>query len=295
MPMTSPKDDFLTSYDDIRRQLKAGVGANDPTVTKEDIFWAVIEGVAAVGDGALGTGDVVSGAAAGVTGGGVKLIYDTIQGKKFEPAATPNPWFVWNGHDDNPTAYTKKYLKNRMLKNLGGGAIGVAGAGVSFVSVVDVGAIAMHGNAVGSTGAHLVKFQAIAKSYKETRTISNWLGTIIKMKSMKLGIRGAGLAGACIPVPAVGAVTGVLAAAAKIGAKLTMTKLCLATSADLHWRAYQELALTRSFGGTGPALRIVNELFMRRGATRVFGQYDVNQLIREPNGWLAIQDKLMLI
>ena len=115
------------------------------------------------------------------------------------------------------------------------------------------------------------------------------------MKMMKAGIRGAGLVGASIPVPAIGAVTGVLAAAGKIGAKLTMTKVCLATSADLHWRAYQELALSRSFGGNGPALRIVRELFYRRGATRIFGQYNVEQLIREPNGWLAINDKLMLI
>lgn len=294
--MPSAQDDFNASYAAIRSQLKGGVGASSGgSVSKEDVFWAVIEGVAAVLDGALGTSGAMSGAGAGASGGGLKLIYDCIQGRGFEPAATPNPWFVWNGHDDNPTSYTRQYLKNRMKKGLAGSAIAVAGAGVSFVSVVDVGAIAQHGNAVGSTAAHIYKFHVIAKSYKETRTISNWLHTILVMKSLKAGIRGAGLAGACIPVPAVGAVTGVLAAAAKIGAKLTMTKVCLATAADLHWRAYQELVLTRSFGGTGPALRIMHELFQRRGATRIFGQYDVHKIIREPNGWMAVQDKLMLI
>lgn len=292
------KKDFEAAYNEIRNKLKAGVGANDSTFTKEDIFWAAIEGVAAVLDGIFNTNGALSGPAAGITGGGVKLVYDAIQGRKFEPAATPNPWFVWNGHDDNPTKYTRKYLKNRLYKNLGGSAISIASAGVSFVSVVDVGGIAMHSNALGSTGIHLLKFKSIAGSYKQTQTISNWLSTIMKMKTIKLGIRTAGLVGSCVPVPVVGAVTGVLGAAAKLGAQITMTKLCLATSADLHWRAFQELALVSSkrfSGGTGPALRIVHELFYRRGVTRIFGQYDVEKLIREPNGWLAIQDKLMLI
>lgn len=74
-----------------------------------------------------------------------------------------------------------------------------------------------------------------------------------------------------------------------------MTRLVLATSADLHWRGFQELALSRTFGGEGPAMRILKELFIRRGATRVFGQYDVEKIIREPNGWMAVKDKLLLM
>ena len=37
------------------------------------------------------------------------------------------------------------------------------------------------------------------------------------------------------------------------------------------------------------------EIFARRGATRVFGKYDVDKIIKEPAGWMAVSDKLLLI
>jgi hypothetical protein len=292
MGKSNKKTQFDATYNEVRQQLKRGV-SSEAGGGKEATMWAVIEATAAIFDGVMSA--ALGGPIGGMVSGTIRLYYDMISDSTSEPSAVPNPWFVWNGHDDNPTWYTREYMKNRNLKGIAGGAVALAGMGVSFVSQVDVGGILQHGNAVGSTGAHMVKFQSIAKSYRESRTIANWLGVIMKMKAMKLGVRGAGLVGSCVPVPAVGAVTGVLAAAGKLGAKLSMTKVCLATSADLHWRAYQEMTLTRTFGGTGPALRIIRELFTRRGATRVFGKYDVDQIIREPNGWIAINDKLMLI
>lgn len=285
--MPKSQAQFDAYYNDIRNQIKRGV-ASEAGGGKEETFWGVIEGTTAIIDEVFDT-------PLGLVVGGVRLIYDAVQSRRGEPSAVPNPWFVWNGHDDNPTWYTRQYMKHREYKGLASGAIGLAGAGATAVTFVDVGGIVQHGNAIGSTAAHLVRFRAIASAHKESRTISNWLGVVMKMKAMKAGIRGTGLIGSAIPVPAMGAVTGVLAAAGKIGAKLTMTKVCLATSADLHWRAYQELQLSRNFGGTGPALKIVRELFTRRGATRIFGQYNVEQIVREPNGWLAINDKLMLI
>ncbi len=45
----------------------------------------------------------------------------------------------------------------------------------------------------------------------------------------------------------------------------------------------------------GPASAIFWEIFTKRGATMVFGSYDVAALVREPAGWLALADKLMLI
>lgn len=292
MPKSKSQSQFDAYYLEVREKVKRGV-ASEAGGGKEATFWAVIEGTAAILDGIFSGG--IGGPVAGLIGGGLRLIYDSIQAKGAEPSAVANPWFIWNGHDDNPTYYTRQYMKNRNYKGLAGGALALVGAGVSFVSMVDVAGIAQGANAVGSTAAHLIRFKQIASSYKESRTIANWLGVVMKMKLMKAGIRTAGLVGASVPVPAVGAVTGVLASAGKLGAKLTMTKVCLATAADLHWRAYQELVLTRTFGGTGPGLRIVRELFTRRGATRVFGKYDVEQIIREPNGWNAINDKLMLI
>lgn len=278
-------DRFDETYNAVRRALKDQAGGD---FSAEKKLWVVIEGVAAILDETVGAG--FSGGAAGL-----QWLYDKIKGSKSEPGAQPNPWFVWNGQDEGPTSYTRRYLKNRDWKSRGATAISVAGGAAQAITFVDVGSMAVHANALGSTGVHMFYLKKIADSYKQTRTIGNWLGVIMKMKTLKAGVRTAGLVGAAVPVPMVGTATGVLAAAATMGAKLTMTKVCLATSADLHWRAFQELKLTGAFGGgTGPALRIMQELFQRRGATRVFGQYDVPRIIQEPNGWLAVQDKLML-
>ncbi len=45
----------------------------------------------------------------------------------------------------------------------------------------------------------------------------------------------------------------------------------------------------------GPASTIFWEIFTKRGATRLLGAYDVAALVREPAGWMALGDKLMLI
>ncbi len=47
--------------------------------------------------------------------------------------------------------------------------------------------------------------------------------------------------------------------------------------------------------GAGPASKIFWEIFTKRGATRLFGAYDVAALVKEPAGWMALGDKLMLI
>ncbi|NPD69847.1 hypothetical protein HN018_22140 (plasmid) [Lichenicola cladoniae] len=45
----------------------------------------------------------------------------------------------------------------------------------------------------------------------------------------------------------------------------------------------------------GPASGIVWEIFTKRGATRAFGPYDIQALVKEPAGWMALADKLLLI
>lgn len=47
--------------------------------------------------------------------------------------------------------------------------------------------------------------------------------------------------------------------------------------------------------GAGPASGIVWEIFTKRGATRAFGHYDIQALVKEPAGWMALADKLLLI
>ena len=278
-----------TYYNSIRNQIAAAVHEED---SPEDVLWAVVEGVAAVIDGA--TGGIVG----GMLSGGLQSIVDTIKHQKG-PALIPNPWFVFNGHDDHESPYTKKYLRNRGRKNLASGLIGLGGTAGSQVTQVDVAGIMQHGNAVGSSTAHWIKLANMAKGYKQSRTLAGWFELLIRMKQVKVATRGTQLAGAAIPVGAVGIATGVGASIAKLGIKLNYTNVCLVTAADIHWRAYQEQAISSGLlgksGQVGPASKMLYEIFARRGATRIFGKYDVDKIIKEPAGWMAVSDKLLLI
>jgi hypothetical protein len=279
-------------YDSVRQLLRSSPGINEGA-DKQEIFWTVVDGVAAVIDGATGV------TAAGPTSTGLQVLASTIKakGEREGVETTPNPWFVFNGQDEGDTTATQKYLRNRTFKSIGGGAIALTGALASTATYVDVGGILQHTNATGSTAAHICQLKAIADKYKKSKTISDWLKTILIMKAIKATVRGVNLAGSAIPVPYMGLATGIVGAAIKIGVKLTMTKVCLATSADLHWRAFQEQAISRCSAPdkAGPASRIVYELFTRRGLTRILGKYEVASFIKEPCGWMAISDKLLLI
>lgn len=45
----------------------------------------------------------------------------------------------------------------------------------------------------------------------------------------------------------------------------------------------------------GAATQVMAEIFTKRGATRILGAYDIAALIKEPAGWMALGEKLMLI
>ena len=143
------------------------------------------------------------------------------------------------------------------------------------------------------------------------------------MKALKAGSRGAELVGAAIPIGSVGIATAISAAAINMGIKLSMKKVCLAASADIHWRAYQEQTLDASLNAklgalhargeasikkvkarktspvkssnAGPASKMMYEIFRQRGLTRFLNQKDVNKLITDPGGWLVLNEKLISI
>jgi hypothetical protein len=281
----------VEDYRRLRRLMaKALAARTDP----EQVAWTVAEGVASIIDGTVGAG--FAGMAVGALGS-LRTGFGTVSGID----CVPNPWFVSNGHadDDSDISYTRTYLRNRGFKSVVGGLLGLAGSGASAVTQVDVSGIAIHANAVASTSIHLVKLKAIGARHKQSQTITEWIDVIIRMKALKAMVRGTQLAGAAIPVGAGGMATGIGAAAVKLGITLTYTKVCAMTAADIHWRAFQEQAISGGFlgrtGQIGPASNMMYELFCRRGATRVFGQYDVDRIIREPTGWMCLNDKLMLI
>lgn len=83
----------------------------------------------------------------------------------------------------------------------------------------------------------------------------------MKMKIMKATIRRSQIVGAL--VPGADLPIGIAAAVAKIGIRLTVTKICYWTAAELHWRAFAERRINKN--AVGPAGRIITELFTRRG------------------------------
>ena len=221
--------------------------------------------------------------------------------KDFDVKTPPNPLFVNHGFTDGASPRTSKYLGNRTWKKIGGTAISTAGSLASSVTQVDVAGIMQHTNATGSTFAHMKMLHDISKKYPRSQTIQGWVKTCMIAKSFKAGIRGTELVGAAVPVNAVGITTGIAAAIAKAGVQLKYSTIVSRTAMEIHWRANVEMRLSGIGGGklttkpNGPASAVMFELFRRRGATRVFGQYNAPLLISESGGWNALKDKLMLM
>jgi hypothetical protein len=245
--------------------------------------------------------------------------------KKADVGVKANPWFKANGHDDAESPVTQAYLHSRAWKSIGGTGVSLAGSLLAPKTAgVNVGSAVRHGSSFASTDGHLLGILAIALSSKQTTTIARWCEVILKAKTAKASLRGMQLAGAVTPVPMVGPLINLVAAAGKLGIKIGLPEMCYLAAIEIHWRAFQEQKVsailgprvpvvpnfsrpTRQWGSgsapapgrkrpstikVGPASRIFAEIFTRRGVTAVFGSYDVAALINEPAGWMALGDKL---
>jgi hypothetical protein len=255
----------------------------------EAAAFAIIDALSAVTDGFAGTHLAA-----------VSMVGSAIAGKlKGKQPPVPNPWFVANGQEDRPNTVTESYLKRRKYKSVAGSSIKMAGTLASATTAgINVGGAAVNLNALGSTGVHIYKIAAIASSHPQTITIATWCKVIIAAKSAKLAIRGANLAGNLIPGASMPVSMAV--AIASTGVKLSMTNLVYATAAKIHWRAFVEQRLAGGLSGAkggkvGPGSQIFWEIFTRRGATSILGQYEIAKLVDEPAGWRALGDKLMLL
>ena len=274
----------------VREAVKKAVSeGKDP----EAVIWAFVEGAASVID----KGKDVAKAGLGV--GSAQLIVNAFKYSMGEVLA-PNPWFVLYGHDDKLSLYTAKYMKSQARTGMAGGAFALGGVALSQVTQADLAGVAQHGFALRSTIAHLNQFRALAKGYKNSQTLTGWIDLLIKMKMLKAGVRGTQLAGAAIPVGSVGLVTGIASAAARLGITMTLTNTCIMTAVELHWRAFQEQIISaRIWSGNsdkaGPASAMLHELFARKSIYRIYSSFDVGKIIREPAGWKAVNQRLMLV
>ncbi|VUD41420.1 hypothetical protein TDB9533_00484 [Thalassocella blandensis] len=268
------------------------------TSNSSDVIWGFVEAYSTALDGALSIKELCPVPATGIALSVLKVV---LASKSGAASLIDNPYFIGNGHDEGTSPKTAKYLLNRNYKDIGANSASIAGAVTSVWTAVDVPGIGLHANATGCTAAHLKVFSNMARRSRCTGTISQWLDVVIKMKLLKATARGSSLVGASVPIPAAGITTGIISTAISTGAKLTLTKACTATALELHWRAKQEQFMSGSVlgkgtgGSVGPASRIVAELFTKRGMTRLLGKYDTMAIINEPAGWMAINDKLLLI
>jgi hypothetical protein len=216
---------------------------------------------------------------------------------KGSPEHNPNPLFIANGHDalGNHSPNVKKYLRKRKWKKFGGSAVSLAGNIGSIATLVNTSGAARHARAETKTIAHIVRLNNISKQFKQSRYLTDLCNALLKMKTIKAGARGGALAADLIPVALA---SGLVGAGAAVGGAIAVKRqknLVLQTALQLHWRAYQEIKLTAIAGGTGPAMRMVRELF---GQTVRHGEVDWSKpdnYIKEPSGWMVIQDKLNLI
>lgn len=215
---------------------------------------------------------------------------------KIGKSMDPNPLFIWHGYEESTHVATLKYLQHRKHLNNAGLVTGLLGSGIAVVSVVNVVAIGQGLNALGATGKHLEHFLALAEKFKRSDTLKQWLGLLIRMKTLKASLRSGELALTVSGLCGTGAIAATIALTiAKFGSQAKLKTLCNFVAMHLHWRAFQETILLRGAAGTGPATRILQELFTRRSLTQHFGEHNVAALIREPGGWMAIADKLLLI
>ena len=208
----------------------------------------------------------------------------------------PNPLFVWHGFEASEHKETLKYLHQRKIIEASSIATGVLGSVAAAVTVVDLGAIGQGLNALGSTGKHLAVFAIMANSFKRSDTLVAWISLIVRMKVLKATLRGGQLAVSVAGLCGTGAIAASLATlAAKFGSQAKLRSVCNFVAMQLHWRAYQEHVLAKGAAGTGPATKLLEELFIRRGLTSNLGEHNYRKLIEEPGGWMAIADKLLLI
>jgi hypothetical protein len=211
----------------------------------------------------------------------------------------PNPYFVSSGHEGTGNPKTQQYLQSRALKTAGAAGIGIAGSLVSIPAHgVDPLSGTSHINAAASSGIHLTKLMHIASRYRQSKKIAEWCKLLIKIKAVKAGLRSSDALGSLIPMIAFPAsiINGVATTAiTSYLSKGTVGELCARVAAEIHWRAFQESVISGRAGRVGPATEIMYEMFQRRGFTRLLGSYDIASLIKEPAGWMAIQDKILLL
>lgn len=258
----------------------------------EEVAWTVIE--------CIGEAASMSDAAKACMG-----LFKVIRGAKsgleaFEndckKGLVPNPEFLnllemgytFSGYSKT----TNDYLEARVMKQIGSALFCWGGAAASAVTTVDVGTSSLGAQSLALTGAHAVFLTEIRSKYPNEE-FRGYIDMCLAAKLVKATSRGIATTMALIPYASLPAKIATAAVNTFIvsASKMTLHKAIDRTAQSLHFHAYLEQADS----GDKPATEVMNEIFRRRGVLGLFSQYDVNKIINEPAGWLALADKLKLV
>ncbi len=207
-----------------------------------------------------------------------------------------NP-FLWVFYRDKMTQMqdskdknqlTTQYLKNRTKKDVSA----IASGAVSLIPLVGTGLNMLVGSGIAasagiSTYHHMKQLSEIAKKYPKEPEVAYWISVIIGLKEFKQETRvREGFYSLVSFIPGLSLFNAIVTLADKYDHLKTSFDVNVRVAAELHFSAYD---------GDDPAIEIINELFTRRTGTAVLGDYDVEGIIQEPGGWVAVYEKMTLI
>ena len=131
-----------SDYDDVTATMKQLTRQLSP----DDAVFSIMGCIAAVGD------EITGGHASLVTTAGQKLYPKLKGGPTVKKGPIPNPWFVFNGHEDRSNKITTQYKKGRTYKNVGGSVGSAVGhVASSHTGGINVVSTTMHASATGTT------------------------------------------------------------------------------------------------------------------------------------------------
>lgn len=249
-------------------------------------------------------GTAVSGSHASQAGGSIDVLNAFYKAtKKAELPA--NPFLEGSTYEGRHSPQTLSYLRQRAKKGIGTQILSLGGSAASAKTAgINVAGLTRHVSSFSTTVIHLIKLRQIAadRSGEEHERLVEWCDTVIRMKQIKMSRRGINTAVSAIPVGSIiGNIDNMITMGVNIGASfegvatpMGVGQACYAAAAGLHWMAFDEHRFTLRQSDS-QATRMIYELFQQRGLTRLFTRkYDVMGIIREPAGWLAIGDKLLM-
>lgn len=206
---------------------------------------------------------------------------------------------------------THDYMLSRQAKTAAAAWIDFGGKVASAGTAADVSA-AKDANSVISTGFHIVEMEKIWSKYYRSLgkdILKNWVLAARIAKGGKGALRLSLTITKSIPG---GGVWGAAATAgtsiAKIFRQKSIEEMVLKSAIQCHYfamreQAYKKGALIHPDGwrsdlagnGAQPATEVFKSMCARKSLLRIFGNYDLDAIIREPAGYLVFSDKAMLV